>query len=191
MYSAKDHFHPEGNNKCSNPSTSDSQLLNMGNCLKGGPDVTMNCVNSGEIGSCCHGAITPTAPKLNDWAFGGAQGGLATSAPSSFYWSFYPLDVSWQIVGIERENTYAKEAKLERKYFDDFNLCKADGLNEIDRRRITDPVHLLVYERITGSDRSDSYFRVYSNVVNLRPSMNNIMQINRYNYYDFDLINWY
>ena len=117
MYSAKDHLHPEGNNKCSNQSTSDSQLLNMGNCLKGGPDVTMNCVNSGEIGSCCHGAITPTAPKLNDWAFGGAQGGLATSVPSSFYWSFYPLDVSWQIVGIRAGKHICKRGKIGKEIF--------------------------------------------------------------------------
>ena len=152
---------------------------NMGSaCIKDTPDITMNCVNSGQMASCCHSSqlqrsqsVTsrniPTEIEERGLQFFSLPEALQPKGEldySTFHWRIGPVKSHADSFD-EHFDVYTNVPTKRSAGFTDFQECKANGLNEVDNGNYYEQVHMRIYESIYRLNGSIDTFPVYSYVI--------------------------
>ena len=160
-----------------------SYYVDMGNaCIKDTPDITMNCINSGQMASCCHQIETPNDEYSHEGSTDSddeprreiyvsiesadeqvsEEGG--DSDYSTFHWRIGPVR-RFSSPYLNKVESYDTVTTRRSNCFNNFQKCKADGLNTIDNDNFYGQVHLTIYESIYRLDGDVETKPVYSTVI--------------------------
>ena len=99
---------------------------------------------------------------------------------STFYWMFEPIMNHYSNMNLE---TYTNVPKKRSSCFNDFQKCKADGLNEVNNGDYFEQVHLLVYESIYRLNGDIDTFPVFSTIIQPYKYDVNVRVFNHYPVY--------